>query len=169
MFVKKYNLYLAEADKEDEAVALTTDGVEEYSFGGGFGGGGGGRAKVGNGNADATPPNTDRQAPPSGRLVDRFQGLLHHPSDARGVKELYLVNSLATPRPKLEKYKYPMPGEEEIRKTELYIYVNASQETHRVKPKWKDESYSNIHWGKTPTSCASSAAIAGPALSNSAR
>ena len=42
-------------------------------------------------------------------------------SDVRGVKELYLVNSLTLPRPTLEKYHYAMPAEEEIQKSELYV------------------------------------------------
>jgi dipeptidyl aminopeptidase/acylaminoacyl peptidase len=70
--------------------------------------------------------------------------------DARGVQDLFLINSLATPRPTLEKYKYPMPGEDAIRKTELYVCEPSSRKLTRVKPKWKDESYSDIHWGKTP-------------------
>ena len=70
-------------------------------------------------------------------------------SDGRGVKELFVINSLAEPRPTLEKYKYPMPGEQETRRTELHVFVRATKSLKRVPTKWKDESYSNIHWGKT--------------------
>jgi hypothetical protein len=33
--------------------------------------------------------------------------------DSRKVKELWVINSLANPRPTLETYKYEMPGEKE--------------------------------------------------------
>src|SRR5205823_2041362 len=39
-FVKNDNLYVAEAGKEDEAIQLTKDGNEDYTFTGGFGSGG---------------------------------------------------------------------------------------------------------------------------------
>ena len=35
-------------------------------------------------------------------------------NDSRKVKELYLVNVLANPRPTLSSYKYAMPGEEDV-------------------------------------------------------
>ena len=41
--------------------------------------------------------------------------------DVRNVKELFVINSLSNPRPTLEKYKYAMPGEDAIRKSELHV------------------------------------------------
>jgi dipeptidyl aminopeptidase/acylaminoacyl peptidase len=128
VFAKKYNLYLVEGDKESEAVQLTKDGTEDYSFGGG---------------------NDERKARPRvewSKDSKRFHVLR---MDSRGMKELYLVNSLATPRPTLEKYKYAMPGEEGIRKTELHVFDRVAKKFTPIKPKWKDESYTNLHWGKT--------------------
>ena len=60
--------------------------------------------------------------------------------DARGIKELFVIDSLANPRPRLEQYKYPMPGEDGVRKSELYIGTRASKAITRVTPKWRDES-----------------------------
>ncbi len=34
------------------------------------------------------------------------------------------------------------------RRTELYLGDRAEKKLTRVKPKWKDETYTNIHWGK---------------------
>ena len=68
--------------------------------------------------------------------------------DSRGVKELWVINSLAEPRPTIEKYPYPMPGEEKIRKSELYFFERDKEGLHRVEPKWTDESYTNVHWNK---------------------
>jgi dipeptidyl aminopeptidase/acylaminoacyl peptidase len=128
VFARKHNLYFAEAGKEAEAVALTTDGAEDYSFGGG---------------------NDDRKARSSATWSRDSKAFYVTRSDTRGVKELFLVNSLAAPRPTLEKYKYPMPGEEAVRKSELYLFDRATKKLTRIKPKWKDERYSNTHWGKT--------------------
>ena len=71
--------------------------------------------------------------------------------DSRDVEELFLVNSLTTPRPSLESYSYPMPGEENISTSELFVFDRARKTLFRVAPKWKDEGYSNVHWGKTVT------------------
>src|SRR5262249_41132721 len=70
-------------------------------------------------------------------------------TDSRGVGELFVVNSLATPRPTLEKYKYPMPGENAARRMQLFLGHRGGKKRVPVKPKWKDESYTNLHWGKT--------------------
>ncbi len=128
VFAKDHNLFLVEGDKESEAVQLTKDGVEDYTFGAGEKG-----RKV-------------RPRVEWSKDSKRFNVLR---SDARGIKELYLVDSLATPRPKLEKYKYAMPGEDAVRKTELHVYDRQSKKLTRVPTKWRDEGYSNVHWGKT--------------------
>src|SRR5207249_11927071 len=97
-YVREHNLYFGEVGKEKDAVQLTKDGKEDYGFGGGFGGpGGAGRRPGGVG-------GTVNWAPDS-------RGFYATRTDVRGLGELYLVNSLSTPRPTLEKYKYTMPGE----------------------------------------------------------
>lgn len=70
--------------------------------------------------------------------------------DSRKVQDLFVINSLSNPRPKLETYRYPMPGEEAIRKTELHVGSRDAKSLVRVTPKWRDESYSDVRWGKTP-------------------
>jgi dipeptidyl aminopeptidase/acylaminoacyl peptidase len=65
------------------------------------------------------------------------------------VKDLFLVDSIANPRPALEKYAYPMPGEEKVRKQELYVCDVGKKTVTPVKAKWKDERYSGVNWGKT--------------------
>jgi hypothetical protein len=71
-------------------------------------------------------------------------------TDSRGVKDLFLVDSIANPRPKLEQYKYPMPAESDVRKSELHYCDVEKKALTRVSPKWKDERYSDIRWGKSP-------------------
>ena len=43
-------------------------------------------------------------------------------SDDRAVKELWVINSIAQPRPTLETYKYQMPGEMEAPEEHLYVF-----------------------------------------------
>jgi dipeptidyl aminopeptidase/acylaminoacyl peptidase len=138
VFVKDHNLYLAPAGKESEAVQLSKDGAEDYSFGGGKGGKGGKK-----GGAKGFLP-----APSLVSWSKDSQAFHVSRSDTRGVAELFLVNSVAQPRPTLMKYKYPMPGEEKIRRSELYVYHQATHKLARVEPKWKDEYYTDLHWGK---------------------
>jgi dipeptidyl aminopeptidase/acylaminoacyl peptidase len=120
--------------RESQATQLSTDGAEDYSFGR--------MATFGQGMDDqVTPPQVEWSADSKAFYATRV--------DARGVQELYLVNPITLPRPTLEKYKYPMPGEEAARRMELFVCDRTSRKLVRIAPKWKDEVYSNIHWGKT--------------------
>jgi dipeptidyl-peptidase-4 len=144
VYAYKHNLYLAEEGKEDQAVQLTTDGAEEYSFAGG--GAGFAQTRRSDDGDDPQPPAADRKTLP--RVSWSPDSKHFHVSriDGRGVKDLFLVNSIANPRPRLETYKYPMPGEETIRKPELYYCDADGCKVVRVKPKWKDESYTDVRW-----------------------
>jgi dipeptidyl aminopeptidase/acylaminoacyl peptidase len=62
-------------------------------------------------------------------------------SDQRKVADLWVINSLASPRPKLETYRYAMPGEENVDQAELLIFDRESKT--RIKAKadaFKDQS-----------------------------
>ena len=128
VYAQKHNLYLVEDGKDKEPIQLTRDGAEDYSFGG---------------------SNEDRKVRPSVTWSPDSKAFTVFRSDVRGVKELYLVNSLTLPRPTLEKYHYAMPAEEEIQKSELYVGDRAGKKCTRVTAKWKDEGYSDLKWGKT--------------------
>ncbi len=43
-------------------------------------------------------------------------------SDQRKVADLWVINALASPRPKLETYRYAMPGEENVDQEELLVF-----------------------------------------------
>ena len=63
-------------------------------------------------------------------------------SDARKVKDLWLIDSLAQPRPKLETYRYSMPGED-LAIEELLVFDLASRESLKVKAdQFKDQRLS---------------------------
>ncbi|MBM3982506.1 MAG: S9 family peptidase [Planctomycetes bacterium] len=149
VYAYKYNLYLCEEGQpEDKATQLTTDGAEGYAFTGGFGGGfGGGK---GFGSQTGKGAESDRKTQANVTWSKDSKAFYVTRTDTRGVKDLYLVDSIATPRPKLEQYPYPMPGEETIRKSELFYCDVEKKALTRVTPQWKDERYSDVRWGKSP-------------------
>jgi dipeptidyl aminopeptidase/acylaminoacyl peptidase len=144
------NLYLAEDGKEDEAIQLTKDGAEQYTFAAGLGFGGGGSG-IGGVVADqkTIEKDKDKKLRPTVTWSKDSKLFYATRSDSRGIKELFLVNNVANPRPTLSRYTYPMPGDDNIRKSELYVYHPAKKKLIRIEPKWKDETYSDLHWGKT--------------------
>jgi dipeptidyl-peptidase 4 len=143
VFAQKHNLYLAEEGKEAEASQLTTDGEEDYSFSS-FGGRFGGQTRT-----EGKIPAADRKVRPNVTWSPDSKDFYVTRTDRRGVKELYLVDALATPRPNLVKYPYPMPGEETVFKSELFYCDAAAKKITKVPVKWDHESYPDIHWGKT--------------------
>ncbi|HJZ92790.1 MAG TPA: DPP IV N-terminal domain-containing protein [Gemmataceae bacterium] len=146
VFVQKHNLYLADEGKEDAATQLTTDGDEDYSFSSfGFRLG---MTRTTDGKDGKMPP-ADRKTRPNVTWSTDSKSFFVTRTDSRGMKELYLVNALAEPRPTLEKYKYPMPGEESAAKSELFYFDAAAKKLAKVKAKWPYERYTNIHWNKS--------------------
>mgnify|MGYP000638805937 CR=1 FL=1 len=58
-----------------------------------------------------------------GILVARFKNIfVTIVSDDRKVKDLWVINSVAQPRPTLETYRYQMPGEMEAPEEHLYVF-----------------------------------------------
>ena len=151
-YLYKFNLYVAEEGQpEEKALQLSSDGVEDYTFESGNRGGFGGGGKGGFGKGMGTGPDSaERKTRANVIWAPNSQAFAITRNDNRGVKELYLVDSMASPRPKLEQYKYAMPGEEVVRRPELY-FCDLSREKKsltRVMPKWKDEHYFDVRWGK---------------------
>lgn len=147
LLTREGNLYLAESGKEKEAVQLSKDSAENYGFvlSGGFGGGGGGGVRR------TTSPESASAFQRASNWAKDSTHFYAFRQDGRGVQELFVINSLANPRPKLEKYPYAMPGEDGIRKSELHVGSYASKVLARVRPKWRDETYHDLHWGKKPS------------------
>jgi dipeptidyl-peptidase-4 len=146
VYAYKHNLYLADEGAEDNAVQLTKDGEDNYSFSPSFGSFRGTRS----GTDEQTRPNADRKTRPNVTWSKDSKAFFVSRTDTRGVQSLFLVDSIADPRPRLEQYLYPMPGEEKVRKQELYYCDVEKGELTRVTPKWKDERYTGINWGTTP-------------------
>jgi len=126
-----------------KAVQITKDGKDKYSFAGRATG-------IARGGSRQTRPISDKQKTrPSVRWSKDSKAFYVTRRDSRDVKELWVINSLANPRPTLESYPYPMPGDEKIRKSELYYFNVATKKIQRVEPKWKDEGYRDIRFGET--------------------
>lgn len=61
-------------------------------------------------------------------------------SDDRAVKPLWVINSIAEPRPTLETYKYQMPGEMEAPEEHLYIFDMTSNTRKEIMVSaWKNQ------------------------------
>ena len=61
--------------------------------------------------------------------------------DQRKVGDLWVIDSLASPRPKLETYRYAMPGEVNITQSEIDVFDIASRAMVKLKAdKFKDQT-----------------------------
>jgi dipeptidyl aminopeptidase/acylaminoacyl peptidase len=133
LYAKKNNLYYMDTanyrkvqiKEEDSTIVeyqLTTDGVEDYSYGGGFG----------NETNVEKERNKDKRKSafvmwsPDGKYFTLTR------TDNRKVKDLWVINSIAEPRPTLETYKYQMPGEKEAPIRELYLFDFAAKTSKKI-------------------------------------
>ncbi len=62
-------------------------------------------------------------------------------TDDRAVKELWVINSMASPRPTLETYKYQMPGEKEAPINHLFLFDMSDNSCKEIKTSaFKDQT-----------------------------
>ena len=133
IFSKKNNLYWMDSAnyhkaqiKEDDSTIvehqLTTDGIENYSYGGG-----------GNETNVDKEKNKDKRKSafvmwsPDGKYFTIIR------SDNRKVNDLWVINNIGDPRPTLETYKYQMPGEKEAPVRELYLFDFEKKTGKKIK------------------------------------
>jgi dipeptidyl-peptidase-4 len=124
VFGRQYNLYYMDKENyekwqnnpKDETIEehqLTTDGEENYSYHG-FSG-------RGETNIDKEK-NKNKRKPAFIIWSHDSKKFAMTRDDSREVKDLWVINSIAEPRPTLETYKYHMPGEKEAPQEELLIF-----------------------------------------------
>jgi dipeptidyl-peptidase-4 len=123
IFARKFNLYWMDKanykkalkNEEDSTIVehqLTKDGVENYAYG----------------NSQGNETNVEREQNAKKRkptLVLWSPDSKHFAmtrTDQRKVKDLWVINSIASPRPTLESYKYQMPGEKEAPEDEMLLF-----------------------------------------------
>ncbi|MDB5193250.1 MAG: peptidase [Segetibacter sp.] len=113
LFAKKFNLYwmdtanyakalINESDSTIVEHQLTTDGIEDFAYGGA-------RNET---NVDKEKNKNKRKSAFLAWSPDSKHFAMSR-TDQRNVKDLWVINSVAEPRPTLETYKYHMPGEKE--------------------------------------------------------
>ena len=140
IYAKDLNLYRmsyedyqkAKKDEKDSTsveIQLTTDGVEDFGFG-----------------MPYTMMNTDTLCNGKRRRVygvwspdsRHFATIL---ADNRAVKDLWVIDVTAKPRPTLETYKYQMPGEKEAPVEHLYIFDMQDNSRKEIRTsRFKDQS-----------------------------
>ena len=141
VYLKNHNLWwadstslrkLAKDDKDSTVVehAITTDGTPNHSWNG--------DDYMGDTHTDSTKRYY------AGRVVwspdSRHFATVRW--DMTGVKELWVINSVAKPRPKLETYKYQMPGEPGP-SGDLYIFdINGGEPRKVATHAFKDQDLS---------------------------
>jgi dipeptidyl-peptidase-4 len=123
LFSKRYNLYWMDKENykkalknEDDSTIvehqLTKDGVKYYEYGG---------ARENEINTDVEK-NMKKRNPSDVLWSPDSKHFVTVRSDSRKVKDLWVINSIAEPRPTLETYKYEMPGEKEQPKNEMVLF-----------------------------------------------
>lgn len=148
-FSRNHNLYIMRAYDTDSTkidsteidsteYQLTTDGEKYYSFGSSFR----------RGNDEEKEDTTKRSRARVTWFKDSKKFYVTR-SDSRKVEELWVINVLTQPRPKLETYKYAMPGDEFVPQTELWIFNPETKDGKKINlEKWKDQTLSPQMIGK---------------------
>ncbi|HEY9222151.1 MAG TPA: DPP IV N-terminal domain-containing protein [Lutibacter sp.] len=134
LFSKNFNLYWM--DKENFLKAVknekdstivenkwTTDGVENYGYGG----------ESRDENNETKEEKKDERKGIWGTWSHDSKNFIFQKSDDRKLKDLWVINSVSKKRPTLETYKYHMPGEQEFSKEELLIFNIPSKSVTKVK------------------------------------
>ena len=135
LYRMSYDDYLkAKKDEKDSTIVeiqLTTDGVKDFGYG----------IPYSTLNTD-TLCNGKRRgvwgmwSPDSRHFVTCID-------DSRQVKELWVINAMASPRPTLETYKYQMPGEKEAPIEHLYIFDMTNNSRKEINTaRFKNQTHS---------------------------
>jgi len=118
VFGRNYNLYYMDkanyekalVNEEDSSIVevqITKDGIQNFSWHNEGGAGGGGETNV------DVEKNKNKRKPVFGYWSENSKQIAILKVDNIKVKDLWVINSIADPRPTLETYKYWMPGEKE--------------------------------------------------------
>jgi len=135
VFGRRYNLFWMDRANYEKALkneddttivehALTTDGSENNSYHGNGIIGGGGETNV------DKEKNKDKRKPAQLFWSPDSRHFALSRSDMRRVKDLWVINSIADPRPTLETYKYMLPGEKESPVDQLMVF-DMTTHTHQ--------------------------------------
>jgi dipeptidyl-peptidase-4 len=143
IYAKNFNLYRMDsanlrkaiANEDDSTIVeekLTEDGIENYGYGEGFG----------ETNIDKLANRKKRKSVFAMWSPDsKYFTIIR--TDSRNVKDLWVINSIAEPRPTLETYKYHMPGEKEAPQRELMLFETGVKKMLKINTAlFKDQEIS---------------------------
>ncbi len=127
LFGRNYNLYWMDKanyekaliNEEDSTIiehAITTDGKLYFSWHSESSYGGGGETNV------DIEKNKNKRKPVYATWSEDGKHFAINKVDNTKVKDLWVINSIADPRPTLETYKYWMPGEKEAPVDHLFVF-----------------------------------------------
>ena len=141
LFSRNYNLYSMDRanyekalqNEEDSSIAetkWTTDGIEHFEYG----------FSMNENNVDREK-NKNKRKPVFAYWAPDSKHFTIVRSDQRLVKELWVINSIAEPRPTIETYKYHMPGEKESPVAYVMLFDVASRTKKELDVKqFKDQT-----------------------------
>lgn len=131
LFAKKHNLYLMKCgDKDSVEIQVTTDGEPFYSY------------------AWGERDTTSKRVWARAAWFKDSKKFYVTRSDNRKVKDLWVIDILSA-RPKLEEYRYAMPGDKEVSQYELSVFdVDSLKQVRIQAEKWPDQSLNVVHAGK---------------------
>lgn len=144
VFARHYNLYFMDRvnyekylknkkDPEIVEIQLTTDGEEYYSYA---------QSERGETNVDKEK-NKDKRKQVRIIWSRDSKKFAMVKTDNRKVKELWVINSVADPRPTLETYKYQMPGEPKSPQNEILIFDIEKKDKVKVQAdRFEDQTVS---------------------------
>jgi dipeptidyl aminopeptidase/acylaminoacyl peptidase len=129
-YALNHNLYIMKRhDKDSVGIQLTTDGEQYFSY-----------AR----NSSDTARNKKQY--PVVRWFKNSEKLFAERSDVRKVRDLFVIDVLASPRPKLETYRYSMPGEEFVPQDHISVFDVATRGRVDINlDKWKDQTI-EVRW-----------------------
>lgn len=145
VFSRNFNLYYMDMENLEKAVKneddstivehqLTTEGIKDYGFG------------LGESDTNASEKEKNKRRGAYICWSPDSKHFAYIRSDYRKVKELWVIDVLAEPRPKLESYKYHMPGESEAPQRELYVYSMDNKSFKKIETKaFKDQELSILY------------------------
>jgi len=143
IYAKNFNLYRMDsanlrkaiANEDDSTIVeekLTEDGIENYGYGEGFG----------ETNIDKLANRKKRKSVFAMWSPDsKYFTIIR--TDSRNVRDLWVINNIAEPRPTLETYKYHMPGEKEAPQRELMLFETGAKKMLKINTAlFKDQEIS---------------------------
>jgi len=143
VFAKKYNLYWMDKANYDKALVneddstivenqLTKDGIEYFEY----------SNSQNETNVDQEK-NKNKRKPAFVLWSPDSRHFVKNRTDMRKVKDLWVINSVADPRPTLETYKYHMPGEKEAPVEYVYLFSMSSKTSKELDIReFKDQDMS---------------------------